>query len=303
MTVWKPEYVVTEGLARSLIEKQFPTLSPVSLYALGEGFDNTVYCVNKQFVFRFPRREIAVRLLQTEGSILPSLVPILPLPIPEPIYFGEANSDYPWSFIGYKAVKGKTVMHLTPLQRKGMTKPLAVFLRKLHSFPVSKAKKLGVPYDELDRLHIAKRKPILEEQVNQIMDLQLYDNRQVLREYILELRSCENISQETLVHGDLHIRNIVADEEGSLAGVIDWGDVHIGNRAVDLAAVYSLLLPGDRQHFYEIYGEVETQEKELARFRAVFINTVLLLYGYDKKDTALVKLAQESLQLALAEAV
>jgi aminoglycoside phosphotransferase (APT) family kinase protein len=303
MPMWNPEYVVTKEIGRKLIGEQFPELAPVSLRPLGEGFDNTVYEVNEQFVFRFPRREIAVRLLQTEGRILPFLVSVLPLPIPEPIYFGKANPDYKWPYIGYRKVKGVTADRLTLPQRKGMTDLLAAFLRALHSFPVAKAQSVGVSYDELERLNIEKRKSLLEEQVKQIEALHLYKDMNALQTYALHVDSYKYEGRETLVHGDLHIRNIVVDEQGRLSGVIDWGDVHIGNPAIDLAGVYSILPPESRKDFYSIYGEVEKEEKELARFRAVFTNTVLLLYGYDKKDTSLVKLAQDSLEIVLAKDV
>ena len=42
------------------------------------------------------------------------------------------------------------------------------------------------------------------------------------------------------VHGDLHPRNLVV-RDGRMSGLIDWGDLHAGDRAVDLAGVWMLL--------------------------------------------------------------
>ena len=67
---WTAEHTVDEALARSLVETQFPDLAPARLTPLGVGWDNTVYDVDGRWVFRFPRRAIAVPLLETELSPL-----------------------------------------------------------------------------------------------------------------------------------------------------------------------------------------------------------------------------------------
>ena len=63
---WQPDWVVTSDLAKSLIETAFPALNPASVEEFGVGWDNTVFLVNNSLVFRFPRRRIAVPLIETE---------------------------------------------------------------------------------------------------------------------------------------------------------------------------------------------------------------------------------------------
>ena len=46
----------------------------MTLRPLGAGWDNTVFLVNESFVFRFPRREIAVACMEAEIRVLPGLV-------------------------------------------------------------------------------------------------------------------------------------------------------------------------------------------------------------------------------------
>jgi aminoglycoside phosphotransferase (APT) family kinase protein len=38
-----------------------------------------------------------------------------------------------------------------------------------------------------------------------------------------------------LCHGDLHVRHLLVDGDGSAAGVIDWGDLCLADAAVDLS--------------------------------------------------------------------
>lgn len=79
---WSPERVVDAELARELIESRFPRLAPARVEPLGEGWDNSVFAVNGAWVFRFPRRQLAVPLIEAELRLLPSLPP-LPVPVPE----------------------------------------------------------------------------------------------------------------------------------------------------------------------------------------------------------------------------
>src|SRR5271166_1777638 len=95
---WVAECAVPADLARSLIEAQFPTLLPVSVQPCGEGWDNTAYLVNGAHIFRFPRRRIAVPLLEIETRVLPAIAARLPLPVPRPAFAGQPTERYPWPF-------------------------------------------------------------------------------------------------------------------------------------------------------------------------------------------------------------
>lgn len=81
--------------------------------------------------------------------------------------------------------------------------------------------------------------------------------------------------------------------------MIDWGDVHIGHRAVDLNLIFSFLDGAGRKVFFEEYGEIDPLELEYARFKAIYTNVVLLLYGYHENQTHTVAEARKSLELAL----
>ena len=64
---WNADIVVTPELVARRIGRQFPELLPVMVEPLGEGWDNVAYVVNGNFVFRFPRRGIAIPFLENEA--------------------------------------------------------------------------------------------------------------------------------------------------------------------------------------------------------------------------------------------
>ena len=51
---WQPEREVPPELAGRLIEAQFPELAPVRVQAMTAGWDNTVFLINRCWIFRFP---------------------------------------------------------------------------------------------------------------------------------------------------------------------------------------------------------------------------------------------------------
>src|SRR5262245_56742778 len=159
-TDWEPEWVVSPELAESLIEEQWPALAPVLARVLGAGWDNTVHLVNNAFVFRFPRRSVAVPLIETELKLLPWLAPQLPLAIPNPCFAGTASLRYPCPFIGYPWIPGHTMtgLNLPDSERKAMAKPLGTFLAALHTVPADEARLRGAPEDLFRRLDFCRRR-------------------------------------------------------------------------------------------------------------------------------------------------
>ncbi|MCQ2011075.1 phosphotransferase [Sporolactobacillus sp. STSJ-5] len=299
--IWDPEQVVSEKLARTLIERQFPELAPAKVSALGEGYDNTVYLVNERYVFRFPRRQIAVGLLRAESGILPKLADHLPLQISKPLFFGNPDAEFSWPFLGYEKVRGYLPVILTHEERARSAADLAQFLRALHHFPAEQAAALGVPDDELGRLDIGKRKMALLQRVDQLAMQNLYHRVGKLRQYVEKTDPIPLAEQRCLVHGDLHIRNLISNQLGRVTGVIDWGDVHIGDPAVDLSIVYSFLPYGARSQFFAVYGEVSDATKALARWKAAFTTVSLFMYGYDRQNADIVEGCRQSLDLILED--
>lgn len=300
---WCPERVLTEKEAGGLITLQFPELEIYKIEIFAEGFDNTAFLINDQFVFRFPRREMAGELIKMENRLLPKIASMLPLQIPNPQFIGKPYDDYSWAFSGYEILKGKVPSKLTRKQRVLSAKPMALFLRKLHDFPIQQVVGLGIPYDKLRRLDIHKRKPLLEERIDTLKYKGQLDKHQwkTIKHFLMTFdhRLCDET--KTLVHGDLHIRNMLINDHGEISAILDWGDVHIGTPAIDLSIVYSFFPLEGRELFFQLYGNVCEKIKKLARFKAIYSYVLLLLYAHDREDRKLADDCLCSLNLALEE--
>lgn len=295
-TPWTPEQSITLHMIARLLGEQFPELMPVSVVHIGDGWDNSAFAVNGAFVFRFPRRAVAVDGLVREGLVLAALSEILPLPIPVPRYIGQPSARFPFPFMGYPRIPGRTACtaRFSDEQRALLVRPLANFLKQLHEIPLSLAESLDITGDVFGRLDMGKRLPVLLERLTaaEVKGL-LYDTDELAR-------FAERIALERdkpflrLVHGDLYARHVLVDAEGEVTGIIDWGDVHIGDPAIDLSLAFGFLPHASLSDFFAVYGEIDSLTEARALFKALFMAVVLSLYAHDIGDTLLLDEAQGS---------
>jgi aminoglycoside phosphotransferase (APT) family kinase protein len=288
---WEPERSVDEALARRLIARQFPELAALSVEPYGVGWDNTAFVVGRRWVFRFPRRTIAVALVETECAILPALAPRLPLPLPVPVYLGRPGQDYPWPFAGYRELAGTTADRASPdaAARIAAAPTIAGFLAALHRVPAEEARALGAGSDAIGRLDLGKRVAGVEERLVRLAGLGVLDDPGRWQRIVDDLPAGWVPGDGTLCHGDLYARHLLVDDLGAPCGVIDWGDLHVGDPAVDLAIAHVYLPPAAHDEFRRAYGPIDEAAWRVARFRALFSAVAIVLYGHDVGDQALVR--------------
>jgi aminoglycoside phosphotransferase (APT) family kinase protein len=278
---WKSELTVSRELARSLILGQFPRIAPVVVEPMGFGWDNTAYLVDGHFVFRFPRRQLGADCLESEIRVLPSLVPLLPLPIPNPTFIGLPTDQFPWLFAGYERLAGRTACStvLDESQRRSAARPLAEFLAVLHALGPRVSRDLGAPPDLLGRLDPTRRIPLAHEILEEVAGLHLISDVPRYIQVIDESATARAPQATALVHGDLYVRHILVDSDSRPSGIIDWGDVHLGDVALDLSIAHSFLPASAHQEFRQAYGPIDDATWRLARFRALLYGLQLAKYG------------------------
>jgi len=284
---WVAEVEVTPELAAALIDSQFPPLSPVTLAPMGAGWDNTAFLVNGDWVFRFPRRTIAVPLIEAEGRVLPRLAPRLPFPIPRPEWFGRPEGEYRWPFLGYRRLSGQVAsdVGLDEAARAALARPLARFLRALHDVPYAEAEAWGAPTDAFGRLDPGRLERMLRPALAELVALGTLEDAAPWLDIVeTGIAALPLESVLALVHGDFYSRHVLVDESGSMAGVIDFGDMHLGHPALDLSVVWSLLPAPARHEFFDVYGSVSARAAAAARLRALTSAVAQEAYGRDVGD-------------------
>jgi aminoglycoside phosphotransferase (APT) family kinase protein len=299
MPQWDAEVTVDESLARSLIAEQFPQLDVSELRLLGEGWDNIVWATRDGVAFRFPRRSIAVALIEREIAVLPMLAPLLPVPIPDAAFVGERTTRFRWPWFGSSLISGQEVANtvLDETARTALAASLGRFLRVLHDLEPDLP--IALPVDPIGRADMAVRVPMTRSALQEIEPL--WTPPAALAQLLTRAEALPQPRRTTLVHGDLHVRHVLVSETGRLAGVIDWGDLCRADPAVDLPLVWSLLSAPARGAFFAAYGPVDEASLLRARVLAVFLCAVLASYAATEKLPALLRETLDGLDRAAAD--
>jgi aminoglycoside phosphotransferase (APT) family kinase protein len=267
---WQAEIDVDDRLARVLIEEQWPEFRGAGMQRFGNGWDNSAYLVDDRIVFRFPRRSVAVPLIVHETAVLPAIVPNVPVAIPNPSYAGSPSEAYPWPFQGYALLPGACASErrLSGDELERLAHDLGRFLRALHDIDPA-------PIDDLRRDTFGKLRPEL-----------LRIDQEPLQ------------APDRVVHGDLYARHLLLDDRNRLCGVIDWGDLHRGPAAVDLAVIHMMIPQRSRDAFFAAYGPVDERSWLFARHRARHHAGFVLRYATSIGDTTLQRAAETALALS-----
>jgi aminoglycoside phosphotransferase (APT) family kinase protein len=274
--IWSAEIVVDDGLAQRLLA-QFPELLVESLRPLAEGWDNAVWVVNERYAFRFPRRQIAIPGVELELAFLPRLAPLLPLPIPDPIFRGRPADGYPWPFFGSELLPGLETCEaeLDDETRLEVALQLASFLRTLHGTEPDEL----LPADANSRADMTQRAPLARRDLAELAQLDIWRAPAEVERILETAERLPPAVLSSVVHGDLHFRHVLV-ERRRVTGVIDWGDVCRSDPAIDLQLLWSFLPPATRPAFLDAYGSLNDEQLLRARVLAFSLCAALALYAH-----------------------
>jgi aminoglycoside phosphotransferase (APT) family kinase protein len=294
---WTAEVDVTQQLAADLIREQFPALGAQQMTLLATGWDNAAFVVDGQWLFRFPRREVAVPGVQREIAVLPQLAARLPLPIPDPQFVGQPSSRYPWPFFGARLLPGGELADsgLADSARAGAAASVGHFLRSLHDPGlVALVDGAGLPADPMRRASAPVRARRAREVLGRLVDGGIWPAGSDVSRFLEQAERAADISGRgplVVCHGDLHVRHLLVDRGGSVTGVIDWGDLCLADPAVDLSIAYFGFAGKARADLLSAYGETLSAERELAA-RACAISLAMSLAEYAADDGRVVLLQE-----------
>jgi aminoglycoside phosphotransferase (APT) family kinase protein len=277
MRDWSAEVTVDSALARRLIREQFPELELHSLRLLGEGWDNTVWLVDDEWVFRFPRRSVVIQGIENEMRLLPRLAPLLPLPIPVPTFLGRPSDAFAWPFYGCPLLPGRELAdaELDDEERLGLARPLGEFLKALHAVEMDPE----LPVDPFGRANMSVRVPRAREFLAEVKTLGLWNPPSLVDEVLTAAEALPVPEPTVIAHGDLHLRHLLLGERAEPAGVIDWIDVSRNDPCVDLVLFWCALPPAGRDLFLGAYGPLSEEQLLRARVVALFLCALLAVYG------------------------
>ncbi len=232
---------MSEQRARFEIERAFPELAVREVAFLGAGVDSEAYLVNGAWVFRFPRRAEVSRALSREVAVLPKMAGHLPVATPRFAYIGRQAATG-LLFAGYLFIPGEPLTlelfdSLAHPDQEQVLVTLAAFLRGVHSFPVSDASESGVEElstrEWVESWWSAGRTEVLPL-------LAPHDGlalARLIERFLADKRNFANTA--CLLYADFAPEHVLYDAAArAISGIIDWGDLTIGDPDYDLLYLY-----------------------------------------------------------------
>jgi aminoglycoside phosphotransferase (APT) family kinase protein len=290
---WDADVDVTAALAARLIDAQFPEFRPARVEAFSIGWDNAAFTVNDDWIFRLPRRKIANECMTHELRWLPAIAAALPVRISAPERAGKPAEGYPYGFSGYRRLEGETGCRVDVRDPVPLAGDVAAFLKRLHAIPAPEdavgdlIRRTDLPFrveklkDTLARLDAARFEPV--------------------RSKLESLKSTPPWpGPRRWLHGDLYGRHLLVAADGRLAGVIDWGDLHAGDPALDLSIAFSYFRGAARDALLASYGPVDAATLDRARFKALTYGIILSDYGVEVGDAPMRRLGERAVDCGLA---
>ena len=248
-------FAIDENLVRALVREQHPDLAELNLREVDGGWDHQIWRLGDALAVRMPRTARAPSLVRNEHRWMPVLAPLLPLPVPTPVRIGEPSARFPRPWTIATWVPGEPADRTSITRDRHAADTLAGFLRVLHRHAPAEAPAnpdRGVPLTALTQ------------GFDGVSDIE-----SEVREIWEEAVSAPAWQGPPVwLHGDLHPANVVI-ADGTLAGVLDFGDLCAGDPATDLSAAWLLLPAGAATRFFDAYADADEAMIRRARGWAV----------------------------------
>lgn len=247
-----PEVEPTADLVRALLRDQHPDLAALPITFGAPGWANQMWRLGDDLAVRLPwRGATADALLVKEHAWLPQLAPRLPLPVPVPQRFGAPSDRYPRPWMVTTWVPGTPADRAPVVDGAAAAEALAAFLVALHQLaaddaPVGEGR--GGPLADLGRgvtWQLRRIAALCDEVTATTMTAahgggSAPDPAAIRAVWDDAVAAPRWEGPRLWLHGDLHPANVLTTD-GTLTGVVDFGDLCAGDPALDLAAGWILL--------------------------------------------------------------
>jgi len=253
---------------RALLRNQHADLADLELREVDGGWDNQLWRLGEELAVRLPRTERAPALLHTEQTWLPMLAQRLPLPTPVPVRVGKPSSLFEHTWTIARWVEGEPADR-APITSIEAADLLAGFLRALHHPAPADA-----PANPSRGIRLAELR--VDGWFDVIAGHAVADAAREVWTRAVAAPAWQG--EPRWLHGDLHPANVVV-RDGTLAGVIDFGELCAGDPATDLSAAWILLPAGAASRFLDAYERADDATVTRARGWAVLRAVNLIAIG------------------------
>jgi aminoglycoside phosphotransferase (APT) family kinase protein len=281
---------VSASLVQALLEDQHADLAHLTPVKVAEGWDNTLFRLGEELAVRLPRRAASATLIEHEQRWLPQLAARLPVAVPVPLRVGIPSCQFGWSWSIVRWLPGQSLLHGSMLDTLATTAVLQRFLLALHQ-PAP----MDAPRNPWRGVPLEARTGALHEHLQQLD--RIVDRTEVLSFWDRALSTPPWPGPPLWLHGDLHPGNLLVSD-GNLTGVIDFGDLTIGDPATDLSVLW--MLPTSIRATFKAWAGDEPDALQM-RARGWALALGLAYLAHSRDDATMAALGQRTVNAALNE--
>ena len=215
-----------------VIQDEVPNLKVNAVSFFSNGWTNLVADINNEWIFRFPRSESFMLILEREQILLDRLREYITLPIPNYEYIGLNTA-----FVAYRKIPGESLsediyLTLSIETRQEIANTLALFLSQLHG---------AISIEEGYQLGYCEYQAPLQLIENSLLGtLPSNDIERIVTESLIYLREHPyDIKQNVFLHNDLHGENFAFDVKlQTVRGVFDFSEAALGHYSVEFGKLF-----------------------------------------------------------------
>lgn len=214
-----------------VLHDEVPGLTVTSMTFISEGWSNLVVDINDEWIFRFPRDEEFLPILERERLLLDRLRNHISLSIPYYEFMGSNTA-----FVGYRKIPGEalhtnTYLRLSENARQGIADTLALFLTQMHqAISLNEARSIG--YEEY-------KIPIESIESSFIDELPSGNLKRMVSEALTYFKEHPYKEPFVLLHNDFNGDNIAFDlNTEKVTGVFDFSDAAIGHYSMEIGKLF-----------------------------------------------------------------
>jgi aminoglycoside phosphotransferase (APT) family kinase protein len=285
---------VDAGVVRRLLAEQRPEFAELSIARVeSTGTVNALFRLGDGLVARLPHAATWSDDIDREWDWLPWLSSgITAVRLPEPVYKGRPNAQYPFPWSVYRWIEGAPYDDVLVDDEAAAAQTLARFVLELRSLDVEGHAPAGGrdPLHELDD-----------------------DTREAIRDSdgVIDAQAAMAVWEEALgspvwdgepvwVHSDLLRPNLLV-HDGRLEAVIDFGGAGVGDPANDLTAAWAVFGPTGRAVYRDA---LDPDDGTWSRGRGIALHqAAMIIPYYTKTNPGFVELARRTVEQILDDAL
>jgi aminoglycoside phosphotransferase (APT) family kinase protein len=236
------DWHLDEEIVSGLIAVQFPDLAGRAVTRYGAGWDNQLFRVGGEWIFRFPRRAERVPWLVREIEIMAIANETMAPAMPVFEHAGVPSDAFPYPFVGYRPVPGVGADEAGEPGRAGhssLAADIGALLSRLHRIDPSRVPPTP---DGWEHEPWAELRTELADVADLARPLLGPDLLPTAEPYLAgQVREPSQDGPQRFIHNDICPDHVIVDPDtGRLNGLIDFGDAMAGDPVLDFVGLIGI---------------------------------------------------------------